>query len=82
VTGQEVKTPIEIRRALQDQVTSTVRWVDCMERLVALGCDLFVEFGPGGILAGLLKRTRKDVDVMSVSDIATVRACADRLGRV
>jgi len=82
VTGQEVKTPIEIRRALQDQVTSTVRWVDCMERLVALGCDLFVEFGPGGILASLLKRTRKDVDVMSVSDIATVRACADRLGRV
>ena len=82
VTGQEVKTPIEIRRALQDQVTSTVRWVDCMERLVAFGCDLFVEFGPGGILAGLLKRTRKDVDVMSVSDIATVRACADRLGRV
>jgi [acyl-carrier-protein] S-malonyltransferase len=82
VTGQEVKTPIEIRRALQDQVTSTVRWVDCVERLVALGCDLFVEFGPGGVLAGLLKRTRKDVDVMSVSDIATVRACADRLGRV
>src|ERR1044071_8933261 len=48
VTGEEVKTPIEIRRTLQDQVTGTVRWLDCMERLAALGCNLFVELGPGG----------------------------------
>lgn len=79
VTGMEVRTPIEIRRTLQDQVTSTVRWVDCMERLVDLGCDLFIELGPGGVLAGLLKRTRKDVEVISVSDVATVRACAEKI---
>jgi [acyl-carrier-protein] S-malonyltransferase len=79
VTGREVKTPIEIRQTLQDQITSTVRWVDCMERLVALGCDLFLELGPGGVLAGLLKRARKDVEIVSVGDVAGVRACADRL---
>jgi [acyl-carrier-protein] S-malonyltransferase len=78
-TGREVETLPEIRQTLQDQVTSTVRWVDCMERLVALGCDLFIELGPGGVLAGLLKRTRKDVDVISVSDVATVRACAEKI---
>jgi [acyl-carrier-protein] S-malonyltransferase len=77
--GREVETLPEIRQTLQDQVTSTVRWVDCMERLVALGCDLFIELGPGGVLAGLLKRTRKDVDVISVSDVATVRACAEKI---
>jgi [acyl-carrier-protein] S-malonyltransferase len=79
VTGMEVKTPIEIRQTLQDQVTSTVRWVDCMERLVGLGCDLFVELGPGGVLAGLLKRTRKDVEVISVGDVESMRAGAARL---
>ncbi|PYJ81185.1 MAG: [acyl-carrier-protein] S-malonyltransferase [Verrucomicrobia bacterium] len=79
VTSQEVKTPEEIRQTLQDQVTSTVRWVDCMERLVDLGCDLFIELGPGGVLAGLLKRTRKDVEVISVRDIESVRAGAARL---
>src|SRR5438128_1146179 len=79
VTGMEVSTPIEIRRTLQDQVTSTVRWVDCMERLIALGCGLFVELGPGGVLAGLLKRARKDVDVISAGDVASVRACAEHL---
>jgi [acyl-carrier-protein] S-malonyltransferase len=50
-----------------------------MERLVDLGCDLFIELGPGGILAGLLKRTRKDVEVFSVADAASVRACAEAI---
>jgi [acyl-carrier-protein] S-malonyltransferase len=79
VTGQEVRTLPEVRQTLQDQVTSTVRWVDCMERLAGLGCDLFVELGPGGVLAGLLKRTRKDAEVVSASDVGSVRACAERL---
>ena len=46
VTGREVETLPEIRQTLQDQVTSTVRWVDCMDRLLDLGCDLFIELGP------------------------------------
>jgi len=79
VTGLEATTPIEIRRTLQDQVTSTVRWVDCMERLVDLGCDFFIELGPGGVLAGLLQRTREGVDVTSVSDAESVRKCAGRI---
>lgn len=79
VTGNEVKTLPEIRQTLQEQVTSTVRWVDCMERLAALGCDLFIELGPGGVLAGLLKRTRKDAQVVSAGDAESIRACAATL---
>src|SRR2546430_2111357 len=67
VTGREVTTLPEIRQTLQDQITSTVRWVDCMERIIAVGCDLFIELGPGGVLAGLLKRTRKDVEIVSAT---------------
>jgi [acyl-carrier-protein] S-malonyltransferase len=79
VTGEEVKTPSEICRTLQDQVTGTVRWLDCMERLAGLGCDFFIELGPGGVLAGLLRRTLKGVDVMSVADVESVRKAADAL---
>jgi [acyl-carrier-protein] S-malonyltransferase len=79
VTGDEVRMPIEIRRTLQDQVTGTVRWLDCMERLAALGCDFFIELGPGGVLAGLLRRTLKGVDVVSVADVDAVRKCVERL---
>lgn len=79
VSGEAVGTLPEIRSALRDQVTSTVRWADCMENLVARGCDLFIELGPGEVLAGLLRRIRKDVDVVSVSDPASVHECAEKL---
>src|ERR1051325_6976102 len=79
VTGAEVKTLPEIHRTLQEQVTSTVRWADCMERLAQLGWDLFVELGPGGVLAGLVKRTLADVDVLSVADSESARAVAKRI---
>src|SRR2546430_1216836 len=58
VTGREVETLPGIRQKLQDQGSSTGRWVGFMERLADLCCDLFIELGPGGVLAGLLKRTR------------------------
>jgi [acyl-carrier-protein] S-malonyltransferase len=79
VTGGQVETLPEIRAALQDQVTSTVRWIECMESLLERGCDFFIELGPGEVLAGLLRRTRKDAEVMSVSDPASVQACAEKL---
>ncbi len=79
VTGREGKTLPEIRQTLQDQVTSTVRWVDCIQRLVGLGCDTFIELGPGAVLAGLVKRTSKDVEVVAAGDVDAIRACAERL---
>ncbi len=79
VTGEEVKTPEEIRETLRDQVTGTVRWIDCMQRLIHLGCDFFIELGPGNVLAGLLKRTNRDITVLSVGDAESVRKCSEAL---
>jgi len=79
VTGEEVQTPEEIRETLRDQVTGTVRWTDCIQRLIRLGCDFFIELGPGNVLAGLLKRTNRDINVMSVGDAESVRKCGEAL---
>ena len=79
VTGMEVTTPIEIHRTLQDQVTGTVRWVDCINRLVELRCDCFIELGLGAVLSGLLRRIRKESDVISVGDAESLRKCAETL---
>jgi [acyl-carrier-protein] S-malonyltransferase len=78
-TGQSTTSVDEIRRTLQDQVTATVRWTDCMERLLDLGCDFFIELGPGGVLAGLMQRIRKGVEVVSVSDAASVESVVHNL---
>ena len=76
VSGEQVKTPEEIRRTLRDQVTGTVRWTDCMQRLIHLGCNLFIELGPGTVLAGLLKRTKWGIEVVSVGGVDSVQKCA------
>lgn len=75
VTGEEVKSPDEIRETLCDQVTGTVRWTDCMQRLIDLGCDFFIELGPGNVLAGLLKRTNRALAVISIGDAESVDKC-------
>src|SRR3982074_2872133 len=79
VTGEPAATLPEIRSTLREQVTSTVRWSECMENLLSRGCDFFIELGPGEVLAGLLRRIRKDADVVSVSDPASVHACVEKL---
>ncbi len=70
-----VSSPEEIRESLEDQVTGTVRWSESIEYLVdEEKCDLFIELGPGGVLAGLLQRTRKGTACVSISDCASLQA--------
>src|SRR5437667_4023424 len=82
VTGEEVDTLPEIRRTLQEQVTATVRWYDCMQRMLARGCEFFIELGPGNVLGGLLLRTQKGLNVMSVSDVESAHRCATQMRAV
>ena len=64
-----VSDATQIRESLEDQVTGTVRWSDSIEYLIDREhCDLFIELGPGGVLAGLLQRTRKSTPCVSISD--------------
>jgi [acyl-carrier-protein] S-malonyltransferase len=79
VTGAEVKSADEIRETLQNQVTATVRWTECIEQMLSLGCDLFLELGPGAVLAGLVGRIHKGTAVVSVSDVPSLQKCVEIL---
>jgi [acyl-carrier-protein] S-malonyltransferase len=56
VDAAPVREPEAIRRALLLQVDHPVRWEECVRTLWGLGCDTFVEVGPGGALTAFLKR--------------------------
>jgi [acyl-carrier-protein] S-malonyltransferase len=74
VTAAPVKDPAEIRQTLADQVTGSVRWVETINYLIdKVGCDLFIELGPGQVLAGLVTRIRKGTEVISIDNLATLR---------
>ncbi len=69
-TGQAVSEPAQIREALVKQVVSSVLWEDCMRSAVAAGATEFWECGPGGVLAGLARRTDKAWVVKSFSELS------------
>ena len=73
-TGRTISEPAAIREALVKQVVSSVLWEDCMRSAAAAGVTEFWELGPGGVLAGLARRTEKSWVVKSFagfSDLAT-----------
>jgi [acyl-carrier-protein] S-malonyltransferase len=72
VTGKLITTAEEARHALIQQVTGTVRWVDCIHALVAAGASAFVEAGPGKVLTGLMKQIAPDQKVLNVEDAASL----------
>jgi [acyl-carrier-protein] S-malonyltransferase len=75
VDAQPVSSPEDIRNALREQVTGTVRWYESLEYMMDhLKIEQFIELGPGGVLAGLLNRTRKGVPVISIADAASLEA--------
>lgn len=68
-----VSDPERIRETLAEQVTGTVRWTESITYLLdELKVDLFIELGPGAVLAGLVNRIRKDTPVISISDALTL----------
>lgn len=68
VSGQSVSEPDEIKKLLVEQIVSMVRWEDCMRNTSALGISDFYECGPGGILAGLAKRTDRSWKVTKICE--------------
>lgn len=73
-TARPVKTPDEIREAVVKQIVSPVLWEDCMRNAAAAGATEFLELGPGGVLAGLARRTNKDWPVKSVAEFSDLAA--------
>ncbi len=70
----------EIRRTLTEQVTGTVCWTQSVEYMIdRLGCNLFLELGPGTVLAGLIGRIRKGTEVLSIGDPASLAKAVERL---
>lgn len=79
-TAKPVSESQAIRDALREQVTNTVRWAETIVHLIDdEKIDQFIEFGPGGILAGLLGRIRKGTPILSISDVPTLQAAVAAL---
>ena len=81
VLAEPISDPEEIKKCLVQQVTGTVRWRECVQKMGARGVTDFYEIGAGKVLTGLVKRIIKDANAMSVGAPADVDAALAALGR-
>lgn len=79
VTARPADGPAAIKDLLVRQVTSSVRWSDSVQWLVAQGFTRFIELGPGNVLSGLMRRIDSTVTMLNVSDGAALEATVAKL---
>ena len=69
VTADYVTDKNEVKPLLQRQVSSSVRWQQSVERMIADGADTFIEIGPGRTLSGFMRKINRDMKVYNVEKV-------------
>jgi [acyl-carrier-protein] S-malonyltransferase len=72
--------PHSLRAALREQLYKPVRWTQTIQALAALGAAMFVECGPGKVLAGLNKRILdRGTPTFTLEDPAALAQALDKI---
>jgi [acyl-carrier-protein] S-malonyltransferase len=64
-SGGLVMAAEDVRSALLAQISSPVRWVQCVRTLSAAGATTFLELGPGRVLTGLVRQIDDGLETVS-----------------
>ena len=72
-TGAPLTTAEALREELVQQLTQPVLWQRSVETMRAHGVASVIEFGPGRVLTGLVRRIDRSLAVRNVSDLASAR---------
>src|SRR5205807_8140518 len=70
------------REALIRQVTGAVQWTRCMQKLISLGVQRYIEVGPGKVLCGLMRQIDRAQSCMSVENEASLQNALNSLEAV
>ena len=69
VEAREVSEGDETRKTLEAQVSGAARWSECVRHYLDKGETLFIELGPGRVLAGLMRRIERGTKALSFADV-------------
>ena len=68
VDGKPHTDPAEIKTNLIAQLTSSVRWTQSVQNMIADGADDFTECGPGKALRGMIAKINKEIPAHGITD--------------
>ena len=83
-TSTPLTTAGDVKDELLTQLCSCVQWKSSVSRMIDLGVSDFIEFGPGKVLGGLIKRISsapiyrdRHVQVLNVGDLSSAKQVAE-----
>jgi [acyl-carrier-protein] S-malonyltransferase len=79
VHAQTESDPEKIKALLVEQIYSAVKWVSCVETMVAQGVENTLECGPGKVLSGLNKRIHKSLNCPNIDSPETLAAALEAI---
>ncbi|MBD5547084.1 MAG: ACP S-malonyltransferase [Lachnospiraceae bacterium] len=79
LTADYVSSPENVRELLEKQISSSVKWQQSVERMLADGVDTFVEIGPGKTLSSFVKKINREVTVLNVDKYEDLEKCLEVL---
>jgi len=74
VTGRPLADGAAVKKELIDQLTSPVQWQRSVEYMIDEGVSTFIEFGPGRVLTGLIRRINKEAATVNIGDLEAVKS--------
>lgn len=77
VTADYVTDKSQVKDLLKQQISSSVRWQQSVERMIADGVEVFIEIGPKKSLTGFLKKIDKSVSAYHVDTMADLDALCE-----
>lgn len=72
ITAKPALSAEEIKQNLIRQVSASVLWEDSMRLILSKGVSSFVEFGPGKVLKGLMRRIDSNAQVVNIEKSADI----------
>ena len=79
VTADYVTNEENIKELLKQQVASSVRFQQSIEKMIADGVNVFIEIGPGKTLNGFIRKISKDVKVLNLDKLADLDRVLEEL---
>ncbi|MFO7896985.1 MAG: ACP S-malonyltransferase [Candidatus Cloacimonadales bacterium] len=79
VDAEFVTDPEAIKQNLARQVTSSVLWVDSINKMIAAGVELFIEFGPQKVLSGMMRKINRQVKILHIDKAEDLQKVIDYL---
>lgn len=80
VTADYVTSIEDVKPLLEKQVSSSVKWQQTVERMIADGVDTFIEIGPGKTLTGFMRKINREMQVYNIEKPADLEKVVEALG--